>query len=496
MTTNNIEQLGVNNTYTIVRYTRPRPYHEDTTSNAQPFEPSAVRPGQLTRIRIDLKHGSGREVVLNEILLCFRLKCPAACKRAYIVRATDLIRELVVKFNDDEVFKVDKSGELSLMWELAVPGKLSLTEPGHDDSSSFVRGNIPTGRSLDEKADFAKVSLNQSLWTRPLDEKFDGKPRLVWSEEPSYVMDFEIPLSQLTDGIFHKFHARRLEYLCLEIMFEPYVSLADSQRFIKFEDTQANDHWGNTVITDLKVKQYRSTYLANCCVPPVVSAHLPLMWVHYFMSKRTYQVDLDIETSWDIKLNDWEIRHNVNRIYWMLAPMDPANDNDFVPLGSGPHEPIAGAVLRWKNDEVIELHNTYDVYRHYLHAQNKRTHHGDPHREFPQLFPYKHNSWGDEYVLNQPVASHQDADGYALPIFFVDLNMNTRSNPSGTRVNEGITNDTSDYSLTIKKLDDQEYRVKGKRTLWVWLEYPKGVSLAAHSNFSNKASQKVSTFFN
>ena len=73
-----VEQIVLNNAYKVGRYSKPRPFHEDVNNKDQPFEPSAVRPGQTTRIRVDFKHGAGMEVVLNDIMLCFKVKCPTA----------------------------------------------------------------------------------------------------------------------------------------------------------------------------------------------------------------------------------------------------------------------------------------------------------------------------------------------------------------------------------------------------------------------------------
>ena len=499
-----VEQIGLNNAYKVGRYSKPRPFHEDVNNKDQPFEPSAVRPGQTTRIRVDFKHGAGREVVLNDIMLCFKVKCPTAAGRALVCRGTDLIRELVIKFNNDEVFKVDKQSELSLMWELNTVGKLNLEDAR--DSTIYVKGNVPKGKGMrldqmEHLGDNATAAANTVVQaaTLPLDEQLDGLPRLIWSDTPSYQYEFAIPLSQLTDGMFHRFHMRRIEYLNIEIMFEPSIDLANSQKFIYFKEQTATDnHWGDTIIEDLKITQYRSTYIG--CMPPIVQPHLALTWMNHFYSKREYQVDLTTETSWDIRLNDWEVRKNISRIYWMLAPRTNASGlfTNFTPWHAGPSEPIAGCVLKWKNDEVIELNTTYDVYRHYIHSWNKRTHSGDPHKSFPRILPRNHTDlWYTRTTASpSPTTSHPTADLYDTRIYWVDLNMNTRSDPPGHKIVEGITNDTSDYVLTIKKLDDQEFTLPDQRTLWVWLEYPKGVQLAGGSDFARKESQTVTTYFN
>ena len=46
-------------------------------------------------------------------------------------------------------------------------------------------------------------------------------------------------------------------------------------------------------------------------------------------------------------------------------PSSPNSDTAYCPMLAGPHDPsLAGATLKWRNDEVLELIDSKDVQRH------------------------------------------------------------------------------------------------------------------------------------
>ena len=86
-----LQVVGTNNAYQTVRYNKSRPLHESHGRDNQTLaEPSILRPGQRTKVKLDLLHSGGREVVLNDLRLRWKLKCPEAAKVAWLTRGTDL----------------------------------------------------------------------------------------------------------------------------------------------------------------------------------------------------------------------------------------------------------------------------------------------------------------------------------------------------------------------------------------------------------------------
>ena len=189
----------------------------------------------------------------------------------------------------------------------------------------------------------------------------------------------------------------------------------------------------------------------------------------------------------------------------MLAPADVdasyTTDTAYCPMLAGPHDPsMAGAVLKWRNDEVLELLNSKDVHRHYSCWYGKRSGSFDPRKVFPRVIHggnklmYTDNQ--DRVLIDnggQPsyTSPHPQADKFDMPWHFIDFNSNTKSENNKSRLIEGITNHTSDYQLVIKRLSDVPIKEGGDRTLWVWLEYAHGAELSGGSDFTNKASQII-----
>ena len=65
-----LQVVGTNNAYQTVRYNKSRPLHESHgRDNETLAEPSVLRPGQRTKVKLDLLHSGGREVVLNDLRL-------------------------------------------------------------------------------------------------------------------------------------------------------------------------------------------------------------------------------------------------------------------------------------------------------------------------------------------------------------------------------------------------------------------------------------------
>ena len=85
--------VGTNNAYQTARYNKSRPLHESHgRDNETLAEPSIIRPGQRTKVKLDLLHSGGREVIINDLRLRWKLKCPEAAEAARLTRGTDLIR--------------------------------------------------------------------------------------------------------------------------------------------------------------------------------------------------------------------------------------------------------------------------------------------------------------------------------------------------------------------------------------------------------------------
>lgn len=547
MSSDHYQVVGQNNRNALVQSKRVAPYHEDLTK-AQPFEPSSIKPGQYTKIKLDFKHAMDRELILNDIRLCFQVDFSARSNvgKVYAVRGTDLIRELVVKINEDIIFKSDKRLELSMLWEMnnhktgGIPSKVN-----HAFLLNY--GNIPSGlghnfffKESDNKfydkltvsTDTPPVSTYSNSTTGPFAdlkkvtqvglERHDGLPRLIWDDVPAtdYAFRFSISLNQLLGPVFHRLHMRRIEYVQIELMFEPWVSTADTQNFLLFKDPPTGSPAGGSVhpysvakFTNLEIRQYRTTVLDG-----INGFTLPdnrmLSWLMHRYSKREYSWNFSTQTFLDIQLHDWEIRTNIVRVWWMLAPSRIGTDtNGYTCFGDQQDcfENMYAVEIKWKNDVVLDLADTFDVYRHYILSDNKRYGFEDPFVTFSRLtFPYENSDvktvkdfdgqhifhgWAEDDLLDR-----KDVVGglrYEFPIYHVDFNMNVQHAVTGTELIGGIVNDTSDYVIRIKRPTDKPSFVNtGTRTLWVFLEYQTLVNLAAGSNQFNRGSQLVTKQLN
>lgn len=541
--------VGMNNRNTLVQSRRLAPYHEDLTK-IQSFEPSSVNPGQYTKIKLDLKHAMDREYILNDIRLRFTVDFSARANvgKVFAVRGTDLIRELVVKVNEDVVFKVDKKLELSMLWEMN-NHKTVGTPDGVHDAFLMNHGVIPKGRSppsmylkasenkwyfydmtnylilnpaiLESSttaqnlvADAAKITTN---WlTQPTLERYDGRPRLIWDDAAAspYSFTFDISLNQLCGAIFNRLHLRRIEFLQFELMFEPWVNAVENQNHLLFKNDPT---LAGTVVhpysvarfKDVEIRQFRSVVLDG-----VNGFTLPdnrmLSWLMHRYSRREFTFNFTTDTQLDIQLHDWEIRTNIVRVWWMIAPLaGSSTSNVFRPMGEPcePYDALSGVEVLWKNDKVLDLATTFDVYRHYILSDNKRYGYDDPFARFARLEPpltggemidgkVKNYRWnydhGPKYAWNDQVGNLW----YEFPIYHVDLNMNVQAGAAGSEVIGGIVNDTSDYIIRLKKLSDQPFLHTGSRTIWVWIEYLTLVNLAANSNQFQRGSQVITKQLN
>ncbi len=532
--------VGQNNRNALVQSKRVAPYHEDIT-RVQPFEPSSISPGQYTKIKLDFKHATDRELILNDIRLCFNLDLSARSTvgKVYAVRGTDLIREMVVKINEDIVFKADKRSELSMLWEMnnhktgGVPSKVN-----HAFLLNY--GNIPSGLGQNLFFKSSDSTFYQDLTgttytdatTGPYSEtkkvtqtgleRHDGLPRLIYDDTPSpdYSFRFNISLNQLLGPVFHRLHMRRIEYVQIELMFEPWVSSEDTQNFLLFKNPPTNTTYpvhpySVAKFTNLEIRQYRTTLLDG-----ITGFTLPdnrmLSWLMHRYSRREYTWDFSDSTATflDIQLHDWEIRTNIVRVWWMLKPTRGGNaTNGFYNLGDQKDgfENVYGAEVRWKNDVVLDLATTFDVYRHYILSDNKRYGFEDPFVTFNKLtFPYDRSDMSTVKEMDGQMHSHSWVDDsnidrknvvgglrYEFPIYHVDLNMNVQHSVTGTELIGGIVNDTSDYVIRIKRPTDKPSFVNSSsRTLWVFLEYQTLVNLSAGSNQFNRGSQQITKQLN
>lgn len=536
--------VGINNRNMLVQSKRIAPYHEDNTK-IQIFEPSSVNPGQYTKIKIDFKHATDREIILNDIRLQFQLDLSAASGtvgRVYAIRGTDLIREMTVKINEDIVFKVDKKWDLSMLWEM----NNHKTTGDPDDSHNAVllnNGVIPRGRPLIMQYQTASnnyysgaTTTNYNSYTdaqlrtfltTPGEERWDGLPRLIYDDTvaPTYMHRFDISLNQLVGPIFARLHVRRIEFVQIEIMFEPFLTTAETQNFLLFSRDPLTNPTGPVArshpyslarYTNLQIQQYRTTLLDG-----VNGFSLPdnrmLSWLMHRYSRREYTFNFDTATSIDIPLNDWEIRTNIVRLWWMLAPPTTSNtENLFCPPGA-PTEPmdvLSGVEILWKNDKVLDLATTYDVHRHYILSDNKRYGYSDAFIRFnrldiPDLYKtdktttttkrdgkivyYTWDGPADTAPTQREVGEYR----YELPIYHVDFNLNVQQGVEGAELIGGIINDTSDYVIRLKRLSDRSAFIHtGSRTLWVWLEYQTLVNLAGGSNQFNRGSQIITKQLN
>lgn len=534
--------VGMNNRNSLVQSKRLAPYHEDL-SKSQVFEPSSVGPGQYTKIKLDLKHALDREYILNDIRLSFNVdfsaRSPSLVGPVFAVRGTDLIREFIVKINEDVVFKVDKKLELSMLWEMN--NHKTLGSPDKcQDAYLMNYGNIPRGRSPpqltyddtsnnwrygDSTTTNDAAPSGYASWTswltQPTLERYDGRPRLIWDDTttPTYTHTFDISLNQLVGAIFHRLHLRRIEFIQLELLFEPWISAAETQNHLLFKNNPIVFSGSSVVhpysvvrFTNLEIRQYRTTVLDG-----IAGFTLPdnrmLSWLMHRFSRREFTFDFTNSSSIDIQLHDWEIRTNIQRVWWMIAPnATDGNENVFRPFGAPfeGYDNLFGVEILWKNDKVLDLDTTYEVYRHYILSENKRYNLDDPFIRFARLEPpinagaevdgkVRNYLWNNSY-RSLTTVSGGDRVGhlhYELPIYHVDLSMNIQVGVPGAEIVGGIVNDTSDYVVRIKRVSDRTDKPHtGSGTLWVWIEYETLVNLAAGSNQFNRGSQIVTKQLN
>lgn len=575
--------VGQNNRNSLVQSKRLAPYHEDITVR-QSFDQSTVNPGETARIKLDLKHATDREIILNDIRLRFSVDFGSSgtVGTVFAIRATDLIREMVVKINEDIVFKADRQYELSHLW-LMNNHRLGGEKPDVNDAYLMNAGVLPAGfapplfynRQTGDwhyqaaTTDWAETkdangvvtgythtfpassnvisSANARKWTQPGLERHDGLPRIIFSDDAEmkaltgsstpYRFVFDISLNQLVGPIFHRLHLRRLEYVSIELMFEPWVSQSQTQSFLLFNkhplgtSTTAKAHpYASAQIRDLEIRQYRTTLLDG-----VKGFTLPdsamLSWLMHRYSRRAYPYTFNTTNTpsdkLQIKLNDWEIRTNITRIYWMLAPRNYIQTSDvkapptstlghngFAPYAAPcePYTQLIGSELYWKNDKVLDLDTVFQVYRHYILSENKRYSLQDPYVRFQRLLPKDtittevdndetYYLWYDDNRSVDKIGH----ENYEMPIYHLDLNMNIQNGASGSEIVGGIVNDTADYVLNIKPVwRDENQKIVSRlengsgvtREVWVFLEYQTLVSLAAGSNQFQRASQSISKQLN
>lgn len=568
--------VGSNNRNALVQSKRLAPYHEDITVR-QAFDQPTVSPGTSTRIKLDMKHSVDREIILNDIRLRFALDFTARAVTGststpvgtvLAIRGTDLIRELVIKVNEDIVFKADKQHELSHLW-LMNNHRLGGEKPDVNDAYLMNAGILPAGfapplyfnnqtgnwhyspvtNTQDETtkvwtstaaADSDVIAANDvRRWTQPGLERHDGLPRIIYSDDTTvtssgstglgvnpYRFYFDISLNQLVGPIFHRLHVRRIEFVQIELMFEPWINATETQKYLLFAKNPVRHNSTDVVhpysvakFIDLEIRQYRTTLLDG-----IQGFTLPdnrmLSWLMHRYSRREYEFDFDTPTNkLEIKLNDWEIRTNITRLYWMLAPSNPvsaladiAYRNGFQPYAAPcePYDQLIGVEIHWKNDKVLDLDTVFQVYRHYILSENKRYSLQDPYVRFQRLLPkdalnteidndITYYTWEDMNRSTDKVGH----ENYEMPIYHVDLNMNIQNGANGSEIVGGIVNDTADYTIVLKGVfrdEKQQVRSKfehtGKRKVWVFLEYQTLVNLAAGSSQFNRGSQTVTKQLN
>lgn len=556
--------VGQNNRGLLVQSKRLAPFHEDLTK-VQPFEPSTVHPGERTRIKLDFKHALDRELILNDIRLRFKLSFSqrADVGKVFCVRATDLIRELTIKINEDIVFKVDKYQELTHLW-LMNNHRLGGENDETRQSELLNHGVIPFGDAPplyyysannnwyfaynpgDPTATPPVAATFSNPTTGPWSdasgrmrrsglERHDGRPRLIYDDTPGYQYQFpfDVSLNQLVGPIFTRFHLRRVEYVQIEVVFEPWLSPLATQDFLLFKKNPTPDGsnlphpYSVARYTDLEIRQFRTTVLDGVhgfTLPP----NRMLSWLMHRYSRREYTFNFDTMTSIDIQLHDWEIRTNIVRVWWMFAPKNvlsnPTTENGFNPYAAPceAYDDLYAVELLWKNDKVLDLATRHDVVRHYTLAENKRHGLNNPHVRFERLT--KSTDLAGEEVDGHIVNYRFGVDPagvtgnwgtstgligklhYEVPVYFVDLAMNIHHGVHGAELIGGIVNDTSDYVVRIKKAADDEdsarsltagtYQHSGTRTLYVWIEYQTLVNLAAGSSQFNRASQTITKQLN
>lgn len=571
--------VGQNNRGILVQSKRLTPFHEDLTKN-QPFEPSLVRPGERTRIKLDLKHASDRELILNDIRLRFKLDFDVSrtdVGKVFCVRATDLIREFIVKINEDVVFKVDRASELTHLWLMnnhrlggetdetrqsslinhgVIPygdappffynptdkswyfsykGPVTTTTPGSgtEGQPGYVAPTTTTTPAVYEDPVSGTWSDATGRLTRSGLERHDGRPRLIYDDSvsPKYQFPFDVSLNQLCGSIFTRFHLRRVEYIQIEIVFEPWLDALSTQNFLLFKKnpipTGKVHPYSVARFTDLEIVQFRTTLLDGIHGFTMPTNKM-LSWLMHRFSRRELEFKADDVSFVDVQLHDWEIRTNIVRVWWMLEPQNvlssPSGDkNGFNPYAAPceAYDSLYGVELLWKNDKVLDLATHHDVVRHYTLAENKRYGLNNPHIRFERLIKST-DMIGEEvdgHIVNyrwgvDPTGLTGDWGGstgtigklhYEVPIYFVDLAMNVHHGVHGAETIGGIVNDTSDYVVRIKKIleDPKKSLTKGgfqhtgnNRKLWVWIEYQTLVNLAAGSTQFNRASQTITKQLN
>jgi hypothetical protein len=594
------QTVGQNNRNALVQFKKLTPLNEDITWK-QPFDNTSVAPGQWNKIRLDLKHAGDRECIINDLRLRFRLDFQSSGRtnigNVFCTRGTDLIRELVVKFNDDVVFSCDKHQELTHLW-LMNNHKLSGERQNVRQSYLLNYGVIPRGMApaqfynatdkcyyLDKDyKQYIDGDTNQpiSKWTENGWEYHDGLPRLIYSDQKGtgatpnanpYKFQFDISLNELVGPVFTRLHQRRVEFVQIEIRFNPWVSQSDCQDFLLFANNpvklithSAYDATNATVTgadavhpysvakyTDMELTVFRSTFLDGVDGFTLPDNRMLSFLMHRY-SRRSYFIDLSQPgATLDIPLKDWEIRTNITRMYWMIAPrqnpLNRARENGYHPFGAPceTYDQLMGVEIKWKNDKVLDLQTFFQVYRHYVLSENKRYGLNDPYMHFNRLCPPppKDSDLGNKpgvYAKNGEVAWYTWDDyprplqytrgtnksydvwehKYEFPVYFVDFNMNVLSGSPGAEIVQGIVNDTSDYVVRLKRvLPDISYEASppafvhnGSTTgntitdkwqaqgttqnteIWVWLEYQTLVNLAANSNQFNRSSQVVTKQLN
>lgn len=579
MTSNSMyTTVGHNNRNALVQCKRMAPYNEDLTWK-QGFDQTSVAPGAWNRIRIDLKHSGDREMVINDMRLRFRLNFKNTSRtnvgNVFCARGTDLIREFRVKVNEDTVFQCDDKDELSQLWLM---NNHKLSGESQDVRHSFLTnyGVIPRGYSPSFYYDTSSKSyyLN-STFTKYIDgtnvtvdeltqngvEAHDGLPRLIYSDAngtgatPStnpYYFNFDMSLNQLIGPLFTRLHQRRIEYIQIEIRFQPWISAMDTQDFLLFANnplknvvykaygtalaasdvaafTAADHPYSMAKYDNMEVVMFRSTFLDGVDGLTLPLTRMLSVLMHRY-SRRQYTMDLsNPKNKLEIFLKDFELRSNITRIYWMLdtKQFNTTNkENYYYPPGEPckGYEQLAGVEILWKNDTVLDLDTFFKVYRHYVLAENKRHGLADPHILFQKLCPLAlstsknvnkeaektYYTWDEcERTLPSYTAGTDQElwkEHYEYPIYFVDFQMNILAGVPGAEIIQGLINDTNDYVIRLKRiLPDIDYEAAPPAFRYssltaakinVFIEYQTLVNLAAGSNQFNRASQTITKQLN
>lgn len=544
--------VGQNNRNILVQSKRVAPYHEDLT-RVTTFENSSLNPGELATLRLDLKHATDRELILNDLRLRFKVDFSARTAAGKVqavlaTRMTDFIRELRIKINEDEVFKVDRQGELSLLWEM---NNHQATGMQSDVANSplMCHGNIPSGKAPPLYPDTTNVAaikewyfhsgktyalhnLGVPYWTFYTmcgEERHDGLPRIIFDDNNSptetYIYQADISLNQLVGPIFQKLHLRRIEFIQIEIRFEPWVSAQETQKICMFmKDPTINGtvaHPYSVVkFTGLEVQQYRTTLLDCCTTGFTLPDNRMLSWLMHRFTWRDYPLDLS-KDSMDIQLHDFEIRTNIVRVWWTVLPQTKSAVNWYAPtLPPGHFGNYYGSEILWQNDKVLDLDDYYKVQRHYVLSHNKRYGVDEPFMKFYRLHP---NTLMQVKNDSTTAPTYDDGDVpfytwdcglafvgtnnayYEVPMYYVDLNMNIQVGCPGAEIIGGIVNDTANYVVRIKKIKTTTFgSMLGaipnlddtNLTLRVFLEYQTLVNLAAGSNQFARGSQVVTKQLN